>query len=268
MKRSLFRLIPIALIAATAIPAQEFEVASVKPAAPSTGKSTFVGMRGGPGTQNPNRISYLNVSLRNLLSEAYSVRLFQVFGPAWIDTERFDILATLPPNSTREQSRMMLQKLIADRFHGVIHHEQREFSVFDLTVAKSGAKLTPAAAAGNPGVAMSTNNGQARLVVTKATIADFIRSLENETGTAIIDKTGITGAFDFTLEFTRDASRVMNQFTGLPQGPASAAAENAGDELPGLSTALQGQLGLKLDRAKGRLDTLVLDRADKTPTEN
>jgi len=61
----------------------------------------------------------------------------------------------------------MLQKLITERFHAVIHHEQREFSVFDLTVAKSGAKLTPAAAAGNPGAAMSTNNGQARLTVTK-----------------------------------------------------------------------------------------------------
>lgn len=91
---------------------------------------------GGAGTQDPNRISYLNESLRNLLSEAYSVRLVQIFGPAWIDTERFDIVATLAPNSTREQSRTMLQKLITDRFHAVIHHEQREFPVFDLT--KSG----------------------------------------------------------------------------------------------------------------------------------
>jgi len=144
--------------------------------------------------QDPNRISYINESLRNLLSEAYSVRLFQVFGPASIDTERFDIVATLAPNSTREQSRAMLQKLITERFHAVIHHEQREFSVFDLTVAKSGAKLTPAAAAGNPGAAMSTNNSQARLTVTKGTTADLIRSLETEAGTAII-------VFDFTVEF-------------------------------------------------------------------
>jgi uncharacterized protein (TIGR03435 family) len=266
--RSLFRLIPLASIAAAAILAQQFDVASVKPAAPSTGRSTFVGIRGGPGTKDPNRISYVNESLRNLVSEAYSVRLFQVFGPAWIDTERYDIIATLPPNSTREQSRVMLQKLITDRFHGVIHHEQREFSVFDLTVAKSGAKLTPAAATGNPGVAMSTDNDQVRLTVTKATIADLIRSLETEAGSAIIDKTGITGVFDFTIEFTRDAGRVMNQFTGLPQSPPSAAAETAGNESPGLSTALQGQLGLKLDRAKGRLDSIVIDRADKTPGAN
>ncbi len=240
MKEPLFRLIPIGLIAAMALLAQEFDVASVKPAAPSTGKSTFVGIRGGPGTQTPNRISYVNESLRNLLGEAYSVRLFQVFGPAWIDTERYDIVATLPPNSTREQSRAMLQKLIAERFHGVVHHEQREFPVFDLTVAKSGAKLTPAAATGNPGVAMSTDDGKVRLVVTKATIADFIRSIETEIGSAVMDKTGINGVFDFTVEFARDAGRVMNQFTGLPQATSSGSGENAGSELPGISTALQG----------------------------
>ncbi len=267
MKRLLFRLIPIAAIAATAIPGQEFEVASLKPAAPSTAKSTFVGIRGGPGTPDSNRISYVNESLRNLLSEAYSVRLFQIFGPTWIDTERFDIVATLAPNSTREQSRAMLQKLIIDRFHVGLHHEQREFSVFDLVVAKSGAKLTAAAATGKPGVSMSTDNSQARLTVSKGTIADFIRSLETEIGAAVIDNTGITGVFDFTVEFTRDSSRVMNQFTGLPQ-PSSATAEDAGNEAPAISTALQGQLGLKLDRAKGLLDAIVIDRADKTPADN
>jgi uncharacterized protein (TIGR03435 family) len=268
MKRALFRLISVFPIAAMAMPAQEFDVASVKPAAPPAGRGIFVGIRGGPGTQDPNRISYVNESLRNLLSEAYSVRLFQVFGPAWIDTERFDIVATLPPNSTREQSRAMLQKLITDRFHAAIHREQREFPVFDLTIAKSGAKLTPAAATDKPGASMSADNGQARLTVTKGTIADFIRSLETEAGAAILDQTRITGVFNFTVEFTRDTGRVMNQFTGLPQAPPSATTENAGNEPPGLSTALQGQLGLKLDRTKGRLDAIVVDRADKTPAGN
>jgi uncharacterized protein (TIGR03435 family) len=79
------------------------------------------------------------------------VKLFQVFGPTWIDTERYDIVATLTPNSTRDQSRTMLQNLITSRFQAAIHHEQREFPVFDLTVAKSGSKLTPSAATSNPG---------------------------------------------------------------------------------------------------------------------
>ena len=267
MERPLLRLISIVAFAAIAVLAQEFEVASVKPAAPQTGGGTFVGFRGGPGTQDPNRISYVNESLRNLLSEAYSMKLYQVFGPAWIDTERYDIVATLAPNSARDQSRTMLQNLITIRFQAAIHHEQREFPVFDLTIAKSGSKLTPSAATSNPGMNMATKNGQGRLTGTKKTIADLAKVLEIEVGTRVVDKTGLTGNFDFTLEFVRDTGRVMSAFNGLPQLPF-ATADNPANDSPGLSTALQDQLGLKLDRAKGMLDVIVVDRADKTPTEN
>lgn len=81
---------------------------------------------------------------------------------------------------------------------------------------------------------MSTDNNQVRLMVTKGTIADSIRSIETEIGSAVIDKTGITGVFDFTVEFTRDTGRTINQFAGLPQAQPSATAASTGNESPGL----------------------------------
>src|SRR5947209_5340318 len=88
-----------------------FEVATVKPAVPPTpnerGMIMFRGPSGGPGTKDPGRIDYPNQSLKNLLMTAYDVKYFQISGPAWLDTERFDITATLPPGSTKEQFRVM-----------------------------------------------------------------------------------------------------------------------------------------------------------------
>jgi uncharacterized protein (TIGR03435 family) len=267
MRRSFQFLALLAVLAATTAGAQEFEVASVRSAAPQTGGGAYVGIRGGPGTQDPNRISYVNQSLRTLLGEAYSLKLFQIFGPDWIDTERFDILATLAPNSTRDQSRIMLQHLLADRFQAAIHHEQREFPVFELTVAKSGAKLTHSPESSSPGMNMMTKNGLGRLTATKKTITNLAGALEMEVGTTVVDKTGLTGDFDFTLEFVRDMGRQINAFKGIAQSQPIPVESQTTDG-PGLSTALEDQLGLKLDRAKGMLDTIVLDRANKTPTEN
>jgi uncharacterized protein (TIGR03435 family) len=103
--RSFVSWIPF-LVAATAFaqdsrPSTEFEVASVKPAAPQTGGGVFVGVRGGPGTQDSTRITYVNESLRNLLTEAYGVRAYQVSGPDWIDTERYDIAAKIAEGATK-----------------------------------------------------------------------------------------------------------------------------------------------------------------------
>jgi len=121
--------------------APEFEVASVKLAAPQTGDGVFVGVRGGPGTQDPTRITYVNESFRNLVMEAYGVRAYQVSGPGWIDTQRYDIAAKVAEGANKDQVRVMLQNLLGDRFRLVLHHEARDFPVFELTVARSGSKL-------------------------------------------------------------------------------------------------------------------------------
>lgn len=267
----------------------EFEVASVRPAAPQTGAGVFVGVRGGPGTQDPTRISYVNESLRNLLTEACAVRAWQVSGPDWIDTERYDITAKVAEGVTKDQVRAMLQQLLADRFKTVLRHEPRDFPVFELTVAKSGAKLKPsssvppdpaASKAPNPvgtdgfpqlppgATAMmgATHNGVSRIIAGNQTVEALAKVLENEVGTRVLDKTGLTGTYDFHLDYIRDQSRAINQFKGLPPGSPPAVDDSA--EAPALSTALQEQLGLRLEKAKAPLDVIVVEKANKTPTDN
>src|SRR6266545_4405126 len=116
-----------------------FEVATVKPAVPPTpngrGMVFFRGPSGGPGTKDPGRIDYPNMSLKNLLMNAYDVKNFQITGPSWLDTERFDITATLPPQTTKEQFHVMLQNLLAERFKLAVHRETKELPSYTLTVA-------------------------------------------------------------------------------------------------------------------------------------
>src|ERR1019366_3276188 len=127
-----------------------FEVASVKPAAPPQltpgGRSgIFVGGRGGPGTPDPGQITRSNSTLKNLIMAADDVKTYQGSGPAsitsWLDTERYDIVAKVPPGATKEQVAVMWQNLLKERFGLVVHHESKEFQVEQLEVAKGGPKV-------------------------------------------------------------------------------------------------------------------------------
>src|SRR5579872_4136200 len=106
---------------------QTFDAASVKPAEPpkpdAHGRILMSGPSGGPGTKDPGRIRYPFMSLKNLLMNAFDVKGFQIVGPAWLDMERFDITATMPPQTTKEQFRVMLQNLLAERFKMQFHRE-------------------------------------------------------------------------------------------------------------------------------------------------
>src|SRR5947207_312669 len=115
-----------------------FEVASVKPAeAPSTPGMLRVGMRGGPGTPDPGQITYSNVSLKNVIMNAYNVKGYQITGPKWLDSERFDIVAKVPKGATKEEFRLMLQNLLAERFKLSLHHESKELPIYGLVVGKN-----------------------------------------------------------------------------------------------------------------------------------
>jgi uncharacterized protein (TIGR03435 family) len=102
-----------------------FEVASVKQAAPSNGPVRS-SMRGGPGTSDPGRITYTNVTLMSVLLRAYEVKSYQASGPDWLSSERYDIAAEIPPGATKEQFNLMLQRLLADRVHLALHHETKQ----------------------------------------------------------------------------------------------------------------------------------------------
>jgi uncharacterized protein (TIGR03435 family) len=276
-----------------------FEVASVKPSAPLANGAIRIMVRGGPGTSDPGQITYQGRSLKDLISSAYGVKSFQVSGPGWLDTERFDIAAKIPDGTTKEQFNVMMQNLLAERFKLALHRETKDFPLYELTIAKNGPKLKPSTGdpsaadsgppagpppigkdglpqlpAGRPGLMMNfMPGGHRRLMAVVQPVSALADMLSNLMDGPVIDKTGLTGKFDFTLEFVPEPGFGAGPLGAAPPPPPSAdpgqpAGLAAADQLSGLFTALQEQLGLKLERKKGPLDVWVVDRAEKVPTEN
>jgi uncharacterized protein (TIGR03435 family) len=238
----------------------KFDVASVKPVPPG-GRGMVV--RGGPGTEAPGRISYVNIALKGLLAAAYRVRVIQIFGPAWLDDLKYDIEATIGPGTTRPQFRVMLQNLLKERFHVSLHHENREFLAYQLIVQKRGPQLavseetsaldsTGSGAADNSRANLRFINGHALRAFHKAPIGALVTVVEDDLGLPVYDRTGLTGRYDFTMEY-------------IPTVVAdSSSAYGSG---PNMYSALS-LLGLRLVKGKEWLDVLVIDHADKVPTDN
>jgi uncharacterized protein (TIGR03435 family) len=133
-----------------------FEVASIKPAEPMQPGHMMMGSRGGPGSADPGHLTYNNLSLKNMLVNAFGVKGYQISGPAWLDSERFDMVAKVPQGATKEQVRVMMQNLLKERFHLVVHHETKELPMYAMVVGKSGPKMKespedpPPSATGGP----------------------------------------------------------------------------------------------------------------------
>jgi uncharacterized protein (TIGR03435 family) len=280
----------------------KFEVASVKLAGPPRPGPAL--NTGGPGTGDPGRISYPRITLRDLLTIAYGVKDDQVLCPEWATTERYSIAAKLPPNTTKEEFNVMLQDLLAERFGVVLHHEKRDFPVYELAVAQGGPKLHAAAPSGDtapldptvPLPRVKTDNrgfpvlplnvrqqgtfsgGMMRSTWHRYSMSEFANGLgslisaSNGDGMMappprVVDKTGLTGDFDFTLEF---AGSMMPVSAATPPGAeGTPVASDPSGGGPSLFTALEKQLGLKLVKGqKATLDVLVIDHAAKVPIEN
>jgi len=272
-----------------------FEVASVRPSpSPQPNTRVFYGPpRGGPGTSDPGRITWTAASMLSVLMAAYDLQAFQINPPAWAATTRYDIAAKVPPGATQAGVRVMWQNLLRDRFGVVLHHEPKEFQVYELTVAKGGLKLKetdlPSTAepfdfaASSPKIGPdgslnmngtgsvvtvfpAPNGATARLAAKGFTMSDLAARLGGWVPHPILDKTGLTGRFDFVLEFTPDTSHIALPTPGGP--PAAPPAESAAEPGSNAASAVEKQLGLKLTEAKATLDVIVVDRAGKTPTEN
>jgi uncharacterized protein (TIGR03435 family) len=236
-----------------------FEVASIKPAAPN---QPGMGMQRLPG----GRVNMKNVTLRLMIVMAWDIRDFQVSGgPAWIDTDRFDILAKpeseLPDTSQGSALlRRMIQTLAADRFGLVYHREQRQMPVYALIVGKNGPKLRVSA---TPGEQTTMMGGRGKLEGKNAKPADLARLLSGTLGRTVLDQTDLADSYDFNLEWAPDVGEGPG-FKGarkdsLPEAPQAA-------DGPSIFTAIQEQLGLKLESRKGPVEILVVDRAEK-PSE-
>ena len=119
----------------------EFEVASVKPSQPPTGGPFRVGTSGGPGSKDPTLWACENFSLSNLITMAYGIAHYQLSGPDWLGASMFDVTARVPEGATRDQFKLMLQNLLAERFKLTVHHESKDLPVYELAIAKGGPKL-------------------------------------------------------------------------------------------------------------------------------
>ena len=213
-------------------------------------------------------------SLEDLISFAYNVQTKQIAGgPSWIGSDRYDIEA-LPdvegvPNS--QQIRVMIQKLIADRFKLTFHHEQRDMPAYVLEVAKGGQKLTPnQSKAQLPGLGLGPGTGGGiTLRAINATMGDFTGFLQILVlDRPVVDRTGITGRYDLKCTFTPDDSQFNGHPPRLPPPSGGDAATTAdAPAAPSLYEAMQQELGLKLTPEKTAVDVIVIDHVEK-PSPN
>jgi uncharacterized protein (TIGR03435 family) len=280
-----------------------FDAASMKPGTPPTRDARgrmAAPISGGPGTTDPGRIHYSNMNLKFLLVTAYGVKAYQIAGPAWLDTERFDVTATMPPDTTREQFRAMLQNLLAERFKLTVHRESRELPIYSLAVGKNGPKLKdaveepapkdgdppapPPVSAGSlrmgpdgfpiipgrrlPPIVMG--GGRARIAGYNQTTGDLSAQLTTLLGRPVIDETGLNGKYDFALAFSTEGLSGAASGPIVVGGADAPGASNgaASDPFPDIFSAIQAQLGLKLESKKGPVETIVVEHMERTPTEN
>jgi bla regulator protein blaR1 len=233
-----------------------FEVATIKPSNPDRPGKAFT-IRG-------RQFATFNTTLSDLITFAYGIHAKQITGgPGWVETEKYDLSAQPDgqgqPND--RQWKIMIQKLLAERFKLAFHRDKKELSVYAMTVGKNGPKLTKSE--GNPsGLPGLFFRGLGNLPVTNATMADFAGVMQTAVlDRPVVDQTGLTGRWDFTLKWTPDEF----QFGGL--GVRVPAPANTADAPPDLFTAVQEQLGLKLESTKAPAEVFVVDRVEK-PSEN
>jgi uncharacterized protein (TIGR03435 family) len=224
-----------------------FEVATIKPAAPSLDGHTHINY------PPDDRFSASNITLVALMQWAYGVPEKQILeGPSWLSSTRFDITAKVDPDEIKtltsqqitEMKRRMVQALFAERFQMKVHWETRTLPAYDLVFAKGGSKLQPSCSNGKSiGVGNTHFTGQC---LTTAMIAEELSLIA---GRVVVDKTNLTGRYDLKLQWTADDAPVTD------------------NSAPSLFTAIQEQLGLKLESVKELVPVLVIDGIEQ-PTPN
>ena len=230
-------------------PLPEFEVASVKPVDISKlGDEIFMNI----GTVRREEVTFGNATLNDCIRFAFRAGSdAQIAGPDWIKSKRFlyDIVAKGAPGASREQLQGMMQTLLAERFKLVTHRERKEMPYYALMPAKSGAKIQPVKEM--PDDFRGTNyGGRIDNILPMSTLAYLLSRFETER--PIIDQTGLRGLYEIKLHWA------LRQLQGTePDAPG-----------PSLFTALDEQLGLKLEARKGPVEILVVESAEKVPTEN
>jgi len=229
-----------------------FEVASIKPNVSNDG-------RVGIGIQPGGRLSVTGATVKMLMRQAYRIQDFQmVGGPAWLDSDRYDIVAKAEGDANPDQVREMVQSLLADRFQLKFHRETRELPVYALMVGKNGPKMEVSQTQGRAN--SMTRLGRGEIDAQGMSMAQLVQTLSLSVGRTVIDKTGLDGNYNFKLEWMPEPGQMI--------GPGERGAPPPVDpSLPSIFTAIQEQLGLRLEAQKGSVEIFVIDSASK-PKEN
>jgi uncharacterized protein (TIGR03435 family) len=255
---------------ATGTPSSSFDVASIKPNRSADGLIRLMFA--------PDGFNATGMSTKALIAFAYNVKEFQISGgPGWLDSERYNIdakmdeptieaLRKMPPEQATEQRRVMMQSLLKERFKLKVSQSSKELPIYALVAAKSGPKLSPSAdQSSGPGAGPRSQMRfmPGELTANGIPIGTLADRLSREVGRKVVDKTGLQGRYDFTLHWAQERQGAM---AGAADGGAGAAPlpDSSG---PSIFTALQEQLGLKLESQKGLVETVVIDSIDK-PSEN
>ena len=265
-----------------------FEVVSIKPSPPPDGRGFMRGCKGGPASSDPGMWQCTNATVSMLVLRAYNLKHYQLIAPDWVADTNFEIGAKLAADASKEQFREMIQNLLTERFKLEFHRGKKEMGGYDLVVAKGGAKLTPSVDRppgdpkneppgfgsggrgpandddGYPNIPSTCNGcmtinaaGKARYHAHKETVQALAEWMANQLGMPVSDRTELAGEYDITLSW--------NSGGGISRRSETDVAAD-----PGLSmeAAVLQQLGLKLESRKVTVDTIVIDKAEKSPVEN
>lgn len=242
--------ITLALALSASAQTPSFDVASIRPNTSAAGISAIRITAG--------RASMENVSLKKVLLNAYGIpddREYAIDGPDWLTSEHFDIEAKFPADTPVPQIRQMLQTMLADRFKLSLHRETRQLPMFSLMLAKNGPKIHPSAEGDS-----RTSGRAGHFEAAKITMPKLADLISKQAGLPVVDATGLSGVFDFTLDWSPTSDfKIASADSGGASGT---------DTGPSIFTALQEQLGLRLEPGKGPAEVLIVDRIEKTPTEN
>lgn len=266
-------------------PRVTFEVATVRP---STHKTSLPGplaampaigvTRGGPGSDDPERILYSGVSLTVLLTKAFGVPPGQLSAPSWLDQQAYDIEAKIPPGTTPDQFAVMLQNLLKERFGLVVHRETREGaeSGYRLVLARGGPRLKASEPVGSAKVTQTRSGGRITVTFHAYSLANFAKWLgmplantqersgyQTYSAARVQDATDVPGEYDFTLEFAGSTGPA-----GAKQISLAAIGPSDQDGGVDIFTAIQRQLGLRLEETRLPLTMLMVDHIDRVPTDN
>jgi uncharacterized protein (TIGR03435 family) len=246
--------------AQTAVAPQTFDVASIRENTTSADGRHHI-----YNDPAESHFRTVNLSIKDVIQFAYGIPDSQILGgPSWLDSAMYDIdaksdvsvdvrLKALPTADAQHQKQLMVQALLAERFQLKTHEETRQLPLFDLVIAKGGLRFQPDNSVGN-----TVDTGRNRLHISgmQDTVAILARELAQVLGRVVVDKTGVSGSYDLKLRWTPDnASPPMLNGAPDPNAP------------PDLFTAIQEQLGLKLESAKGPVQVLVIDHIER-PSEN